>query len=523
MAIINAVNFNNIRSLTNENYIELKPLTILVGKNSVGKSTFARTFPLIRQSCEATKKSPILWYGKYVDFGDYETAINKYKAEDGIKLGFNISLSGSEILDILDTDYAFRAQFGHEFFRKISKIDNKIKLKIEFMFKKNKDESYSYNIGLSLLENTIKINLNKDEIDVEVNKVKYNLNKDKRYTFNQNKILPGLSLNIETEKKIFNYGFNYFHFQNHIFIQLLDEYFKKNKDKKNLLPENNNERLEHYSKILSYLNYEIIQKIDKNLLKNINRPPIELNIIDTIDIMEFEKIFWVSKTSKLLDFIDDIIFDYFSKVQYLEPLRATAQRYYRKQEYAIDEVDSKGSNIGMFMLEHHKQTKLKRLIKNHFNLEFIAEQENSHITLKLLLENSDKINLADLGVGYSQLLPVILQLWNSAYNNHNVINKCVVVEQPELHLHPAYQAKIADITTEIINDLKKSKKRQSFIFETHSQNLINRLGELIEDGKLDHNEVQILIFDNDQNSTHITHSKFNEEGILENWPFGFFN
>ena len=175
------------------------------------------------------------------------------------------------------------------------------------------------------------------------------------------------------------------------------------------------------------------------------------------------------------------------------------------------------------MLEHHNKTKLKKLIKNHFDLEFIAEQESSHITLKLLLENSEKINLADLGVGYSQLLPVILQLWNSAYNNNNITNKCVVVEQPELHLHPAYQAKIADITAEIINDLKNNHERQSFIFETHSQNLINRLGELIEDKKLDHNDVQILIFDNDLNSTQITHSKFNEDGILENWPFGFFN
>lgn len=522
MATINAVNFNNIRSLTNENYIELKPLTILVGKNSVGKSTFARIFPLIRQSCEANKKSPILWYGKYVDFGDYETAINKYNTEDGIKLGFNISLDSSDLLSILDTNFSTIAQLGHEFIRKINKLKN-TDLKLEFIFKKNRDESYYYDINFSILENNIKLILNKDDINIQINNTAYNLNKDKRYIFSQNKILPILALNIDSEKKSFKYGFNYFHYQNHIFIQLLDEYFKKNKIKKSLLPENQGEKLEHYSKILSYLVYDNINKLDKNILKNINVPPIELDIIDTIDINEFEKIFWVSKISNLLELTDSIIYDYFSKVQYLEPLRATAQRYYRKQEYAIDEVDSKGSNIGMFMLEHHKKSKLKRLIKNHFNLEFIAEQESSHITLKLLLNNTDKINLADLGVGYSQLLPVILQLWNSAYNSYNISNKCVVIEQPELHLHPAYQAKIADITTEIINDLKNTNDSQAFIFETHSQNLINRLGELIEEGKLDHNDVQILIFDNDLNSTKITHSKFNEEGILENWPFGFFN
>lgn len=522
MAIINAVKFNNIRSLTDANYIELKPLIILVGKNSVGKSTFARTFPLLRQSCEANKKSPILWYGKYVDFGDYETAINKNKTEDGIKLGFEIKLDGSDILSILDTNYSFIAQLGHDFLRKITKIRD-TKLKLEFNFKKNKDESYSYDINLSILEKNIKITLNKDIIDVDINNSNYNLNKEKKYTFTQNRILPSLSLNIDTEKKIFKYGFNYFHYQNHIFVELLDEYFKKNRAQKNLLPKNQNKKLECYSEILSYLILKNILTMDSTISKNINNTNLDINLIEQFNINEFENIFWVSKVSKLLEFVDNFISDYFSQVQYLEPLRATAQRYYRKQEYAINEVDSKGSNIGMFMLEHHKQSKLKKLIKNHFNLEFIAEQESSHITLKLLLENDDKINLADLGVGYSQLLPVILQLWNSAYNNADITNKCVVIEQPELHLHPAYQAKIADITTEIINDLKTQKNRQSFIFETHSQNLINRLGELIEEGKLDHNDVQILIFDNNLNSTQITHSKFNEEGILENWPFGFFN
>lgn len=522
MAIINAVNFNNIRSLTNENYIELKPLTILVGKNSVGKSTFARTFPLIKQSCEAKKKSPILWYGKYVDFGDYETAINKYKTEDGIKLGFEITLGGSDIVNIFDTNYASIAQLGHDFLRKITKI-NDTNLKVEFTFKKNKDESYFYDIELAILEKKIKIILNKDIIHVKINESEYNLNKDKKYTFNQNKIFPSLSLNIETEKKLFKYGFNYFHYQNHIFVELLDEFFKKNRNKKSLLPKDQNEKLEYYSEILSYLIIKNFLKLDQNISKNITSTNIDINIIDKIGITEIENLFWVSKVSKLLDFLDDLISDYFLKVQYLEPLRATAQRYYRKQEYAINEVDSKGSNIGMFMLEYHNQSKLKKLIKSHFNLEFIAEQENSHITLKLLLENSDKINLADLGVGYSQLLPVILQLWNSAYNSANITNKCVVIEQPELHLHPAYQAKIADITTEIINDLKSQKERQAFIFETHSQNLINRLGELIEEGKLDHNDVQILIFNNDLNSTQIINSNFSKDGVLENWPFGFFN
>ena len=66
MSQLNSIRIQNLRSLTDTTTIQLKPLTVLVGKNSVGKSTFARTFPLLRQTCEAQKKSPILWSIKKV-------------------------------------------------------------------------------------------------------------------------------------------------------------------------------------------------------------------------------------------------------------------------------------------------------------------------------------------------------------------------------------------------------------------------------------------------------------------------
>lgn len=101
MSQLNSIRIQNLRSLTDTTTIQLKPLTVLVGKNSVGKSTFARTFPLLRQTCEAQKKSPILWYGKFVDFGDFNTAINKKNTEDGITFTFNFSVSYSEYCKIL--------------------------------------------------------------------------------------------------------------------------------------------------------------------------------------------------------------------------------------------------------------------------------------------------------------------------------------------------------------------------------------------------------------------------------------
>ena len=68
---IRLINFRNIKD---SGEIELKPLTILVGKNGSGKSSFLRLFPLLQQSFLSAKKGPLLWYrDKGVDFGDFST------------------------------------------------------------------------------------------------------------------------------------------------------------------------------------------------------------------------------------------------------------------------------------------------------------------------------------------------------------------------------------------------------------------------------------------------------------------
>ncbi|EPP8766843.1 AAA family ATPase, partial [Acinetobacter baumannii] len=507
---LKSIRIENIRSLMDTSDIQLKPLTVLVGRNSVGKSTFARIFPLLRQSSEANKKSPILWYGKYVDFGDYETAINKENINNGIALSFNLSIEPLELIGIFDFDYSIRGNLSYTIFKKLS--NKKIDSKINLFFKKNEDESYDYKINLIFLDYNISVIFNKNKVTTSINNMTYNLSEEDLINITQKNILPNFEVNFDNKKKPFSQKFSYFHYKNFLYLDLI-------KNHTNISHEIQNEN-EFYNQMLTKSAYDFIYKIDKKIKKELSPPSFNINIEDSVI---YENIFLISKLPEIIDYFDTIISNYFKNVQYLEPLRAKAQRYYRKQELAIDEVDSKGSNIAMFLVEHNNNPTLKNLIRKHFDLKFITESNKGHITLNLLSNKDEKTNLADLGVGYSQLLPVILQLWNAIHGHKNDKNGCLVVEQPELHLHPAYQAKISDITVDIINQLKDLDRNYNFIYETHSPHLINRLGELIEEGIFDHNDVQILIFDNENGKTNIIHSKFNNEGILENWPFGFFN
>ncbi|TCB76924.1 DUF3696 domain-containing protein [Acinetobacter sp. ANC 4177] len=269
-------------------------------------------------------------------------------------------------------------------------------------------------------------------------------------------------------------------------------------------------------------------------LLSLNKVIKSINI-DSDVIRKISSLFYISKLDEIIFYLDNGLSLYFGDTHYLEPLRASAQRYYRRQELAVDEIDSKGSNIAMFVdsLGDEEFKSLKNMMAEHFGIEVEPKRDEGHIALTLRHVDGhtlDKTNLADLGVGYSQILPFLIQLW-AATNRRSISNKkrnpwginkigkCFVIEQPELHLHPAYQAKISDVINSVI---KKSSNKLSVILETHSPHLIYRFGELIEEKLLTPNDIQVLIFNEKDGYSEVQTAYFDEEGMLKNWPVGFF-
>jgi AAA15 family ATPase/GTPase len=93
---MNSIRVKNLRCLADTGYIPIKPLTILLGANSTGKSTFLRVFPLLKQSIETPTNTPILWYGEkgYVDFGTIKNALRD--SAETISFGFKMLLPASK-------------------------------------------------------------------------------------------------------------------------------------------------------------------------------------------------------------------------------------------------------------------------------------------------------------------------------------------------------------------------------------------------------------------------------------------
>ena len=119
---------------------------------------------------------------------------------------------------------------------------------------------------------------------------------------------------------------------------------------------------------------------------------------------------------------------------------------------------------------------------------------------------------SDVGVGISQILPVIVE---------GVIreNSTICVEQPEIHLHPKLQADLAEFFVDTC-------KNNQWIIETHSEALMLRLQKLLrmKDERIKPEDISIVYVHPTSNGSKLHHIRLDEHGSFrDEWPAGFFD
>ena len=212
------------------------------------------------------------------------------------------------------------------------------------------------------------------------------------------------------------------------------------------------------------------------------------------------------------------------RIKYLSPLRTSPERVYIHYAKNASEINENGANSAHVLWArqnelisfNNKKMKLTEAVHKSIEIlglsqEITSRQMNDMIyRIGIKLQNFEgDVTLADVGFGYSQVLPVILLgLLN---NNDNLL----LIEQPEIHLHPSSASKLADLFLAFIKDRKK------FIIETHSQELINKLRlRVIQDPSLK-KHINIVFMDQDENGTQIKQFEIDETGMFPEWPRGF--
>lgn len=131
---------------------------------------------------------------------------------------------------------------------------------------------------------------------------------------------------------------------------------------------------------------------------------------------------------------------------------------------------------------------------------------------ELMIENDGQAsNLKDVGVGVSQVIPVIVAAL-FARPGH-----IVIVEEPESHLHPLAQSKLAELLVQV------SKERNvQFIVETHSEHLFRRMQTLIAKQQLMPKEAAMYFVEREGKVARLRPLKLDDFGRVKNWPEGFF-
>jgi len=128
------------------------------------------------------------------------------------------------------------------------------------------------------------------------------------------------------------------------------------------------------------------------------------------------------------------------------------------------------------------------------------------------LVQETEIHPQDGAMGIVQLVPVIVALLTATAGTY-------AIEQPELHLHPAVQCELGSF---LARALGKSDGPVAII-ETHSEHLLLRLQKLIRKGELSPESLSVTYFQRHKSGSIVTSLRISEEGeFLDEWPDGFF-
>jgi hypothetical protein len=124
---------------------------------------------------------------------------------------------------------------------------------------------------------------------------------------------------------------------------------------------------------------------------------------------------------------------------------------------------------------------------------------------------NDLVNIADVGFGVAQTLPVVTALIVAGKDD------MVYIEEPESHLHPRAQVAMAQILA------NAAKRGVRVVVETHSSLLLISIQALVAEGKLAPDKVKLHWFTRDpkDGATTIRSADMDDAGACENWPEDF--
>lgn len=543
--MIKKIGVENFRVFKSFTEFEIKPLTLLVGPNNAGKSSFTKLLLLLKNGTfnlnfneglhnlesfakvlnwETDNKFVKIRYDNQLDFLNDSFNVDVIYCNgigsDGIMLAINIlngeenllsftPVGGSGLLNFnidlmisliyndpttsflnIDDNREFYGwmddnEFEHKFYEGDLTLEN-----FEEVIKNNSGYSF-YNIGKIVLKHEIK-KLDRDYLLYDV-------------------FVKGKKATEYYKKEIIEF-------------QKLE--FSKIEGRTSTI-----DLINSLENCLQHANETVKYKIKCNFIELLNENNIEIKETRLGRLLFMEKLFATSIMMEALppdkleyvplsyqktffqqfgNFLQGLYVD-FNTIEYISANRGSQKRIlYNKSENDIDKIV-----LDFF----NKSDKNKIYVEKIFAVleipgELIVERSQNVISVVYLLINDKKTALADVGFGYSQLIPIILKLatmtasidqadgvFNPGEHQNNMYNfkeykenKILIIEEPEANLHPNLQSKLADMLVTTI----ETYPYINFIIETHSEYLIRKLQFLTASKKVGTDKSIIYYFNADK-------------------------
>jgi hypothetical protein len=240
-------------------------------------------------------------------------------------------------------------------------------------------------------------------------------------------------------------------------------------------------------------------------------------------------------TEGLFDQFEQALEVQLDSICYLGPLRELPARYYSWSGEAPVDVGLDGDRTIEALLAAMTRTLepsggnpvrfgeliakwlLRMELLDSFEVRPIAPNRKDYEVLVRSRGSAETVKLTDVGLGISQVLPVLVQAF---YVDPGSV---VLLEQPELHLHPRAQSSLADLFIDAIRMWEDESPRDiQLLVESHSEHFLRRLQRRIAEGKLSPDETALYFCSPGPEGSTIEKLQVDKYGRIANWPENFF-
>lgn len=551
--MLKEVKFKNYKAFEYGSF-KIKPITIMLGANSIGKTSLLQFVLMLQQTALANDnyKSALKLHGGFLSLGEGKNIFRKRDLSKPVSI--KIDFTDSE----LESEFAqglLRDKIGEIY--EYARLTDNVKLRF-------KDKELTHNDEIKYFQKYLSNNKHFKKDFIVNDKIYNSINSILDYSIENTKIIKKQNngkefladyylyrinnyfRNIEHKKNEINFGLDFIN----SFSKLITtnstfsyEFEILSKDKTLLI-----KCVKFYvnESLIFNIDLEIVKeqifnfqspfinkeshgnKINELIKKHFIQPSTIFSFINTdinhgnknIDNLYFIEIvinILTNSLSSLENHFDE------ENINYVSPLRANPKRYYfldkAKINTYLDTLD--GDALAETLKENEVIKNQVNDWLNRFGLNVQVDKLEDILHKLTINQNSLNLDITDVGFGISQVLPVIIQGFLS-FNN-----SITLIEQPEIHLHPKMQADLADLFIEIAINKKSNNKIEykNLVIETHSEYLLRRLRRRISEGVISPDNVAIYLIKRnpciENDNSIIEELRIEEKGNFE-YPVEFY-